>query len=244
MKKILLLMIGTLALTACTVRMFNGGGKIIEASDNIVTTEYELDAFEEVDMHVVGNVVLIQSDSINGMVELTAPDNYIELYKFDSKNGKLGIGFTKDNINIHTKDVKITVYTTKLNTVHNSGTASMSMDSLNTDRLEVKNSGVGSFMLNKVVANDVTVRCSGVGDVAISGQCDNADLSCSGTGHIRAKDLKSQNTKARVSGVGSISCHATEYLDGKVTGVGLLEYAGNPKKIDKNNPTTGKIKAL
>ena len=244
MKKGLLLMIGVMALTACIVRVGNWNSKTIAASDNIVSKEYRLSAFEGVAMQCMGNVELIQNDTIDGVVELTAPDNYMELYQFESKEGKLNISFTKDNINIDSEHVTIKVYTSNLTRVQNSGEASMSMDSLLTDRLEVSNSGVGSFKLKNIMASDVTLRCSGVGSISISGQCDKADMTCSGVGSINAENLKSLNTKAHVSGVGSISCYASEYLDGSVTGVGSLKYAGNPKKVDKNNPTTGDITAI
>lgn len=244
MKKGLFLMIGVMALTSCIIRVGNWNSKIIAASDNIVSKEYRLTAFEEVAMQCVGNVELIQSDSIDGVVELTAPDNYVELYQFESKAGKLNISFSEKNINIDSEHVKIKVYTTNLTRVKNSGEASISMDSLRTEGLKVSNSGVGSFHLQKILAGNVTLNCSGVGSISINGQCDNADMSCSGVGSINAEDLKSQNTKAHVSGVGSISCYASEYLDGKVTGVGSLRYAGNPKKIDKNDPVTGSITAI
>lgn len=244
MKKVFLLVIGVMALSSCFVRLGNWTGEMISPSGNIVTQAYELTAFEEVAMQGVGNVVLIQSDTIDGLVELTAPDNYIELYKIESNGGKLNIGFSKGNINIESKDVTIKVYTANLTNMRNSGAASMSMDSLHTERLKIANSGVGTFKLQKVVAGKVTVSCSGVGDITISGQCDHADLSCSGVGSIHAEDLKSQNTEARVSGVGNISCHATEYLDGKVSGVGSLRYAGNPKKVNQNKSGVGKISTI
>lgn len=244
MKKGLFLMIGVLALTSCIVRVGKWNSKIIAASDNIVTKEYRLTAFEEVAMQCAGDVELIQSDTIDGLVALTAPDNYVELYQFESKAGKLDISFSKDDINIDSEHVKIKVYTTSLTRLQNSGEASISMDSLRTDHLKVANSGVGSFSLRKMMAGNVTLSCSGVGSISMSGQCENADMSCSGVGSINAKDLKSQNTKAHVSGVGSISCYASEYLDGKVTGVGSLKYAGNPKSVDKNDPVTGSITAI
>lgn len=237
-------MIGVMVLTGCVVNFGKWGATIIDASENIVTKKYELAAFDEVAMHCVGNVELIQSDSISGTVELTAPDNYIELYRFESKSGRLDINFQKDNINIHTENVMIKVYTADLRNVKNSGAASMSMDMLSTDRLEVSNSGVGTFSLQQLQAGNVKVKCSGVGNITISGQCSNVDLSCSGVGSINAQELKAQNAKAKVSGVGGISCFASEHLDGKVSGVGNLKYAGHPKSIDKRESGVGKIEAI
>lgn len=218
MKKAVLLMVcGMMALTSCKMDLKGWNTNLIEASNNVVTKEYKLTPFEEVKMRCVGRVELVQSETKNGVVELTAPDNYIELYEFESESGKLDIDFTKNNINIHTKDVRIKVYTTDLIKIQNSGAASISMDSLDTDQIEIVNSGVG--------------------DIKISGITDDAELICSGVGSIHAEGLKALNVKANVSGVGSIECYASEEIEGRVTGVGSLKYGGNPKH--KNNKRTG-----
>ena len=66
---------------------------------------------------------------------------------------------------------------------------------------------------------------------------DDVKLVCSGVGCIRAKEMKALNVEANVSGVGSVTCYASEKIDGTVSGVGSLKYAGNPKV--KNTRRTG-----
>lgn len=217
MKKEALLMMCLIVLTACKIDVNGWDTNLLEASDNIVTKTYKLSPFEEVKMRGVGNVELIQSETKNGVVELTAPDNYIELYKFESDGKRLDISFAKKAINIHTKDVRIRVYVTDLIKLENSGAASISMASLDTDEIDVKNSGVGN--------------------ITISGIADNVELICSGVGSIHAGDLKALNVNANVSGVGSIECYASESIEGKVSGIGSLNYGGHPKH--KNNKRTG-----
>ena len=237
MKKLALMMVGLISLTSCKVDLGNIGSEKIEASDNIVTKEYKLSAFEEVKMSGVGEVFIVQNDEKSGTVELTAPDNYIDLYQFESSNGKLNIGFKKNHININAKHVEIKVYTSDLVKLTNSGASKISLDSLDTDKFEIVNSGVGGLFLNKVIADNVIAKCSGVGSIEINGQTINADLSCSGVGSINAENLKAKNTKGIVSGVGGITCYASESIEGRVSGVGSLNYGGNPKH--KNNKRTG-----
>ena len=224
MKKVALLLITLLALTSCKMDLKGWGPNLLEASDNIVTKEYKLTPFEEVKMSSVGYVELIQSETKNGIIELTAPDNYIKFYNFESDGKQLNISFTKEAFNIHTKDVKIRVYTTDLIKLENSGAASINMDSLDTDVLTIKNSGVGS--------------------IKISGVADDVELTNSGVGSIDTGSLKAQNVKANVSGVGSIDCYASESLEGKVTGVGALNYAGHPKHKDTIRRGVGSINEI
>ena len=224
MKKVALLMMCLIVLTSCRIDLNGWDTNLLEASDNIVTKTYKLSPFEEVKMRGVGNVELIQNETKNGVVELTAPDNYIELYKFESDGKKLDISFAKKAINIHTKDVIIRVYTTDLIKLENSGAASINMNSLDTDEIEVKNSGVGN--------------------ITISGIADDVELICSGVGSIHAGDLKALNVNANVSGVGSIECYASESIEGKVSGIGSLNYGGHPKHKNNNRTGVGSINEI
>lgn len=217
MKKGLFLLMSLVALASCNVN-FNGfDTNMIEPSGNVVTMEYKLQPFEEVKMNCAGFVEIVQSETKDGVVELTAPENYIELYKFESDGKNLNISFSKNKINLQTKDVKIRVYTTDLIKVQNSGVGSIEMDSLDTDHIEIMNSGVGSITIN--------------------GVADDAVMTCSGVGGIYTGNLKAMNVKATVSGVGSIECYASDSIEGQVTGVGSLSFGGNPK--NKNNKRTG-----
>jgi uncharacterized protein (UPF0264 family) len=54
------------------------------------------------------------------------------------------------------------------------------------------------------------------------------DLECSGVGSIKGDNLKAKTVKAEVSGVGGISCYASDRIEGEVSGVGSLKYGGQP----------------
>ena len=116
------------------------------------------------------------------------------------------------------------MYTSDLIKIQNSGAANINMEKLDTDQMEILNSGVGS--------------------ITISGIADNVELTTSGVGSINASYLKALNVKARVSGVGSIECYASEKIEGRVSGVGSLRYAGNPKVKDTNRTGVGSISEM
>jgi hypothetical protein len=213
-----------LALTSCRINLNGWDKDLIEPSDKVVTKEYKLKPFEEVHMRCVGSLELIQDEQKSGTIELSAPENYIELFKFESKGNTLDINFAKNNINIHTKNVKIKVYTNDLVKLRNSGASSIRMDSLDTDRIDIVNSGVGS--------------------ITIGGIADNVTITNSGVGSINAENLKALNVKANVSGVGSITCYASEKIEGAVSGVGSLKYAGHPKHKDNRRTGVGSISEM
>lgn len=214
-------MVCALALTSCKLDL---GINKVTPSDNIITKTYKVDTFEEVNMSCVGHVEIVQDVKKSGTIELTAPDNYIEYYKFESANDALSIKFTQKNLNLNTQEVKIKVYTADLTKVTNSGASNIKMDSLDTDKFEIINSGVG--------------------EIAVSGIADNVELRNSGVGSINAEHLKALNVKANVSGVGSITCYASEKIEGRVSGVGSLKYAGNPKHTDNKRSGVGSISEM
>lgn len=225
MKKVLFLMMSVLALTSCKIDLKDWNStNLIEESDNVVTKSYKLKPFEEVHMRCVGFVEIVQDEKKSGTVELTAPDNYIELYKFENKGNELDINFSKQHVNIHSKNVRIKVYTNDLLALKNSGASSIKMDKLDTDKIDIINSGVGS--------------------ITIDGIADDVKLQNSGVGSINAEHLKALNVKANVSGVGSITCYASEKIEGRVSGVGSLKYAGNPKHTDNKRSGVGSISEM
>ena len=231
-----------LSVSGCRVNIGDGAAEIIEPSENIVKAKYPQEAFDKVDNHVVGTIQLVQSDK--SRVTLSAPENYIDLFEFENKDGRLDIRFTKKHVNINTEDVTIIVYTPTLSEVKNSGVADICLDSLTTNEFLVRNSGVGSLQLNQVKAQKIDVSCSGVGSINIDGETDVADYSCSGVGSIKAKDMKAREVRAKVSGVGGIDCYASEYINGSVSGVGGLNYAGHPEKKDLHHSMTGGINEI
>lgn len=231
-----------LSVSGCRVNIGDGAAEIIEPSENIVKAKYPQEAFDKVDNHVVGTIQLVQSDK--SRVTLSAPENYIEFFEFENKDGKLDIKFAKNGINIHTEDVMIIVYTPNLREVTNSGAADLHLDSLTTDELQVRNSGVGSFELNQIKAKRIDVSCSGVGSINIDGETDEAEYSCTGVGSIHAQEMMAREVNARVSGVGGIDCYASDYINGSVSGVGSLNYAGHPEKKDLHHNMTGGINEI
>ena len=144
-----------LSVSGCRVNINGEGGEMIEPSENIVKVKYPQEAFDKVDNHVVGTIQLVQSDK--SRVTLSAPENYIDLFEFENKDGRLDIRFAKKHVNINTEDVMIIVYTPTLSEVKNSGVADICLDSLTTNEFLVSNSGVGSLQLNQVKAQKIDV---------------------------------------------------------------------------------------
>lgn len=238
---------------ACTVMLFtsclkvnvNGGvGKKIKASKTMVTRAITPEAFDKINVSAVAKVKFVQSAEEECRVVMTAPDNYVELFKIESKDGVLDIGYTKTNINIENKKVSITVYAPQLSQISNTGVAQIETDSLVAPSLNVDNSGVGSIQLRGLNVKAVQVDCSGVGSISLKGEANVVKMECSGVGSIEGADLRARSVEADVSGVGGIDCYASEAISGEVSGIGSLKYGGHPKSKQLNRSGVGSLKEI
>ena len=194
-----------------------------------------MEPFNEVDLDLMGNVKIVQGKGDDYRVVISAPDNYIEFYKFSVDGHELNGDLIHSGA-LDTDDVKITIYTPELRSLENEGLSTIIIDSLATRSLSIENSGVGAMKLRNLSINKLAVECSGVGGITMSGQAAWVRLDCSGVGSIDAKNLKARRVQGEVNGVGSINCHATDTLKATVNGVGSFKFAGNPgvKKLSDN----------
>lgn len=240
-KTVFFVLLCTLMLSACKVSF--GDGRRIAPDGKIVKKEYLQPAFEEVDVDVVANVKFIQGKDEDYRVVLSAPENYVDLFRFEVKDRELDVKFKK-SVNIEAANVDITVYAPILRKLENEGVANVEIDRLTADELDVENSGVGSMFLSGLVVGRLNAECSGVGSMELKGEAERADLKCSGVGSIKAEKLTAKSVKAIVSGVGGINCYATESIKGDVSGVGSLKYGGNPQEKNLSRSGVGGISEL
>lgn len=217
----------------------------LKATGNIATKEYKLSKFDRLDIEVVASTVrFVQGKEGEYRAVLSAPDNYIDLFRFDVDGRELNINFSKRNVIQKGKDIEIIVYAPVLCQLENSGVANVEIDGLKTSELEIENSGVGTVRVSGLDAKELEVECSGVGNVELKGRADVANYECSGVGNIKAADLKAKRVHAEVSGVGNVYCYASESIKGGVSGVGSLKYGGNPARKDLHRTGIGKHSPL
>lgn len=215
----------------------------VKPSEKIVKEEYQMKPFNEVELNVMGNVKIVQSETDDYRVVLSAPENYIEFYKFSVDGHELN-GDILHSGNLDVEDVNITIYTPMLHSLENEGLSTIIIDSLQTKSLAIENSGVGTMKLYGLNVDKFAVECSGVGGITMRGTAKWLKLECSGVGSIDAENLKARRVQGDVSGVGGIKCYATDTLKAIVSGVGSFKYAGSPRVKKLNDSGVGSISEL
>lgn len=152
-------------------------------------------------------------------LKIQAEENLLPLIKTSVINGNLIIE-TKKGLNPR-KEIKILVTTPNINYVDVSGANSLQIFNIDEEMFEVNLSGAGSIYLN--------------------GKVEKLSADLSGAGSIDSKDLIANEVEISVSGAASADVFAKGKIDASVSGVGSINYYGNPKKVNSNVSGVGSI---
>ncbi|MEO8891100.1 MAG: DUF2807 domain-containing protein, partial [Coleofasciculaceae cyanobacterium] len=79
------------------------------------------------------------------------------------------------------------------------------------------------------------------GSLSASGETKEVDITLSGVGSVDAKNLRAVNAKVNSTAIGAVDLYATRQLDIKASGLGEINYYGNPKIVNKQAEGIGKI---
>jgi len=102
-------------------------------------------------------------------------------------------------------------------------------------------SGANNVEVEDISGEEFNVELSGAGNVDLKGEVEKLRIELSGAGNIDSRYLKASEVQISVSGAANANVYATKYLDASVSGVGSIDYYGNPEKIKTNVSGVGSI---
>ncbi|MBL1211901.1 MAG: DUF2807 domain-containing protein [Ignavibacteriae bacterium] len=152
-------------------------------------------------------------------VHISADDNLIPLIKTNVKGSALRI-YSKKDLRPR-EEIVITVTTKELESIVSSGASEITANDIDCSRFGV--------------------ALSGAGGITLSGKTDILDIAMSGAGNIDSKNLIADDVNISVSGVGDAIVYVANILKAEVSGVGNIEYLGNPNKVSSNVSGVGSI---
>ncbi len=152
-------------------------------------------------------------------VRIKAEENLLSLIRTRVKGNTLIID-NKKNLSPR-KELLIEITTKDLTSIECSGANDIEVVGINTDRFEVDLSGAGS--------------------IELEGEVEKFFSDLSGAGSINARSLIANKVYISVSGAASATVHAKEFLDASVSGVGSIDYFGNPQNTKTNVSGVGSI---
>ncbi|MCX7876335.1 MAG: DUF2807 domain-containing protein [Melioribacteraceae bacterium] len=201
-----------------TVLFFNGctfWG--VRGNGKITTQKRTIESFDRLEISGIYNVKVEVGK--NPSLKIQAEENLLPLIKTDIIDGTLIIE-SKKGLSPR-REIKILITTPSLNFVDVSGANSVQINNLKEELFEVNLSGAGSLNLN--------------------GEVDKLIADLSGAGSIEAKELRANDVEISVSGAASANVFAKENINASVSGVGSINYYGNPAKVKTNISGVGSI---
>ena len=102
-------------------------------------------------------------------------------------------------------------------------------------------SGAGDATASDLRADRLTVEVSGAGEIILAGTVNSQAVTISGTGDYNGEDLQSATAKVTIDAAGNAVLQVSDRLDATVSGVGSLEYIGDPQ-VTKDISGVGSVK--
>lgn len=101
-------------------------------------------------------------------------------------------------------------------------------------------SGRGDVTLSNLRADRLAVEVGGAGGATLAGTVDAQTVTISGTGHYDGEGLQSADATVTIGGAGKAVVRVSDRLDARVSGVGSVEYIGDPR-VTKHTSGVGSV---
>lgn len=191
-----------------------------------VSKEYQVGDFSEIYLEGGYKVYLSQGKKTALTVKTTSEDMF-DVLTVKNQGDELNLVMNRDYLSYRRIRLYITV--NELDQIKAEGGLSLESDGyldLKDIRLHVQG---GANVNLKMKARDVEVIGEGGVLVTLNGVADELSVRLSGAGHFDADELKAEDVKVKIEGVGTASVYATDKLYTQIDGVGKVWYKGNPQ---------------
>ena len=194
-----------MALVAGNAIAFSFGKDLIEGSGDMETRELSLKEFDEIEVGGAFDLEITLGDEQK--VVMTIDDNHWDNLEAEVHGRTLEIGWDKSCDPDGECTVVIVVRDLQAMDIH--GAADVEIEGYRGD----------SF----------TFSVSGAAELEMDGEVDKLDIQISGAGDIDTRGLKAKSVEVSVSGAAKANVFASESFEGRVSGVGTINYWGDPE---------------
>ena len=197
-----------------------------------------LDIAPFIAIHITGSTEVNISQGMEQRVEIKAPENIIQLLKTSVVNNTWEIAFEEC---VRTGTLEINIITPDINAITITGSGNVkSGNNLNVTQMKISAEGSGDvdLLLN---CREITTSIAGSGDVKLAGSTTNHQINISGSGNVNAFDFASVVTKIKIEGSGNAMVHATEQIEGSISGSGNIEYKDTGARVISDIQGSGDI---
>lgn len=192
-------------------------GKGVQGSGNRKTEKRNLPAFKAID--TTGAYEVEVTCQKPASFEIETDDNILPLIKTEVRDGVLYV--TSEESYNPSRAVALRISLPELTAV--------------------SSRGAGQILVQDAKSDDLKIDSNGAASIKANGKVKSTAISSSGAGEIDASRLQAEKARVTVAGAASVNVYASEQLDVTISGVGKVNYSGNPKIVNKQVSGFGSV---
>ena len=187
-------------------------------------------SFTEISLGGSAHVVVKQGSPQSVVVEASKED--LADFETEVQGNKLRLGYRQkpgSGMFNYKNYGPVTVYVTapSLTALRVGGSGKLEVNGmLQANAMTLAVSGSGDLLVPQLEAGRLETAVSGSGDVLVGGTCPSNEIRISGSGKVRAHGLKTETSRARISGSGDAHVYASRSAEGSISGSGSMYVAG------------------
>ena len=195
----------------------------------MVSDEREFRDFDEVELKGIGHLLLTQGSADAVRVEANDAETLARV-ETTQRGSRLILDY-KPGLLARTRVPRLAYHVTfrTLGRLIVSGAAKAEAGALQTDALRIDLSGAGAIDIERLTATRLEIDVSGSGAVRLGGAVERQRVRMSGAGRHHAEALHCADAEISISGAGTAELRAENTLMVNLSGVGSVDYHGNPR---------------
>lgn len=211
----------TVLMTSC-IGIFSERGNGVRKKES-----FEVADFQRID--IGGNFIINLTEGEPGEVIIESDENLFDYIDLEVR-GRTLIASSERMLDSE-EGVIININVKNLEVLGISGAAEVkSTNPLLSADLAIILSGAGKLELMLDV-EDVSLNVSGATLVYLEGAAKKLEIDMSGAGSLEASELEVEDCFAQISGLGKVLVNVSGRLEAEVSGLGSVEYLGNPESV-------------
>jgi hypothetical protein len=230
----------------------------IRGNGDLTTENRIVSDFNGVELNGSFTVYVDSGEETSILVE--ADENLLDEIRTQVRGNNLIVETYRDRCLNSKNDITIYVTTPEIEEIVLNGSGRIYCDYFETPKLQVDLNGSGSIFIDYIYTNDAELELSGSGSIRgtvdtysadiqvdgsgiirLDGSAHHADMDITGSGSILGKEFYTDNTNIEITGSGNAEVYATDLLEARVTGSGIVYYYGNPANVVKQISGSGNV---
>ncbi len=224
MKRVIILF-SAIAITMSSCRYRHS--RHISGDGHISSEQRNVSGFTGIASHGDIDIIASQGDF---KIKVETDQNLLQYIETIVENGRLIVRFRNGLSLYHFNGATVYVTAPELNAfeTHGSGNITSQGKISDKNKIDIDVSGSGDIQLD-MDCPEVKTETHGSGNITLTGDTKNFSCRTSGSGDVKAADLKAENVRTSIHGSGDNEVFASESLDVEIFGSGDVHYRGEPK---------------